>query len=49
MFYRATSTSDGTGLGLYIAKEALAKINGTISVQSELNQGSVFTISLANA
>jgi signal transduction histidine kinase len=49
MFYRATSTADGTGLGLYIVKEALSKINGTIRVTSEEGKGTVFTIALANA
>jgi signal transduction histidine kinase len=49
MFYRATSTADGTGLGLYIVKEALSKINGTIRVTSEEGKGSVFTVTLANA
>jgi signal transduction histidine kinase len=39
MFYRATSAVDGTGLGLYIVKESLSKINGTIRVTSEETVG----------
>lgn len=49
MFYRATSTADGTGLGLYIVKEALVKINGTVKVTSEEGSGTTFSILLANA
>jgi signal transduction histidine kinase len=46
MFYRASSSSDGTGLGLYIVKEALAKLRGTIFVKSFFGTGSTFTILL---
>jgi signal transduction histidine kinase len=49
MFYRAETKVEGTGLGLYIVKEALSKINGSISVKSEYGKGTVFTITLANA
>lgn len=46
MFYRASTQSEGTGLGLYIAMEAVSKLNGTIAVRSELGKGSVFTVRL---
>jgi signal transduction histidine kinase len=49
MFYRATSEVEGTGLGLYIVKEALNKIKGTIFVASKFGKGSTFTIVLENA
>ena len=49
MFYRASQDTEGTGLGLYIVKEALAKIKGSIEVKSELGKGSLFTIHLENA
>jgi signal transduction histidine kinase len=49
MFYRATSEVEGTGLGLYIVKEALNKIKGTIFVISKYGKGSKFTIVLENA
>ncbi|GAB3007603.1 hypothetical protein GCM10027051_04470 [Niabella terrae] len=39
----------GTGLGLFIVREALTKLNGDISVQSVVNQGTTFTIRLPNA
>jgi PAS domain S-box-containing protein len=46
MFYRASETSQGSGLGLYIVKEALQKLGGTISVVSEVDKGSTFTLSI---
>lgn len=46
MFYRASTQSEGTGLGLYIAMEAVSKLNGTIAVRSELGKGSLFTVRL---
>jgi signal transduction histidine kinase len=46
MFYRADSKSKGSGIGLYIVKETLDKIQGTISVQSEYGKGSMFTVRL---
>jgi signal transduction histidine kinase len=34
----------GSGLGLFIVKEALAKIGGKIYVESELGIGSTFSV-----
>lgn len=39
----------GSGLGLFIVKEALNKINGRISVSSAIDSGTTFTITLPNA
>ncbi len=46
MFYRASENTKGSGLGLYIVKETLSKIKGTINVESDLGKGSKFTIEL---
>ena len=47
-FYRgqASRTGRGAGLGLAIAKELVEAQGGTITVESQLGQGSRFTISL---
>ena len=44
MFYRGTSESIGTGLGLYLCKEIVDKFGGKLSVNSEWGQGSTFII-----
>ncbi len=44
MFYRGSTKSTGSGLGLYIAKEAIEKMNGKIEVNSHYGEGSTFTI-----
>ncbi len=46
MFFRATQSSKGSGLGLYIAKDAAAKLGGTLYVQSEYGIGSTFTLEI---
>jgi signal transduction histidine kinase len=46
MFFQGYEKSDGSGLGLYIVKETLDKIKGTISVETELEKGSTFQITL---
>jgi signal transduction histidine kinase len=46
MFYRATSKSQGAGLGLYIAKQMIENLGGTISVESTLQVGTTFTVEI---
>ncbi|HNT48954.1 MAG TPA: HAMP domain-containing sensor histidine kinase, partial [Cyclobacteriaceae bacterium] len=46
MFYRASESSEGSGLGLYIVKETLDKLKGNISVQSSAGNGAEFTVTL---
>lgn len=46
MFFQAHEKSIGSGLGLYIVKETMEKLGGTIRVQSSEGKGSVFTLSL---
>jgi len=46
MFFRATESSKGAGLGLYILKNALDKLGGTISLKSVYGEGCTFTVFL---
>jgi signal transduction histidine kinase len=48
MFYRASENSYGSGLGLYIVKNAVTKLNGTIEVDSILNKGTKFKVVIPN-
>ncbi len=48
MFYRASDKSEGSGLGLYIVKDVVEKLNGTIEVTSERNVGTTFKLTLPN-
>ncbi|HZW67533.1 MAG TPA: HAMP domain-containing sensor histidine kinase [Pseudogracilibacillus sp.] len=47
-YYRATNTKDiqGTGLGMAIAHDIIKAHEGRISLESELNKGSKFSISM---
>ena len=46
MFYRADVNSTGSGLGLYIVKETIEKLQGEIEVKSTLGQGTNFTFTI---
>ncbi len=46
MFYRASVMSEGTGIGLYIVKETVEKLNGIITLDSEPGRGSDFRVYL---
>jgi hypothetical protein len=46
MFYRASNKVTGTGLGLFICKEIVDKMEGSIGVSSKINEGTTFTIRL---
>jgi PAS domain S-box-containing protein len=48
MFYRASEHSYGSGLGLYIAKETVNKLGGTIKVESEFRSHTEFEIVIPN-
>ncbi|MGC4040821.1 MAG: ATP-binding protein [Flavobacterium sp.] len=48
MFYRVSNQSIGSGLGLYIVKEAVNKLNGSIEVQSEVGKGTSFVVCIPN-
>ena len=46
MFYRANKSSNGTGLGLYLVKDALGHMEGTVQVSSQKGKGTTFSIYL---
>lgn len=46
MFYRATDDGAGSGLGLYIVKEAIEKLNGHISIESEIGKGTTVRLEI---
>ncbi|HOS47959.1 MAG TPA: HAMP domain-containing sensor histidine kinase [Bacteroidia bacterium] len=46
MFYRGSDASVGSGLGLYIVKEALDKLNASIKLTSVVGKGTKFAIHL---
>ncbi len=48
MFYRASTTNVGSGLGLYIVKEVVEKLNGTITLKSEIDKGTSFVLTIPN-
>jgi signal transduction histidine kinase len=49
MFFRATQSSEGAGLGLYIVQEAVEKLKGTVVIESELRKGTTFIIDIPNS
>lgn len=49
MFYRATERSKGSGLGLYIVKETISKLHGTIKVKSKFREYTSFEITIPNS
>ena len=44
MFFRASMLSKGSGLGLYLAREAINRLSGNITITSELSLGTLVTI-----
>lgn len=48
IFFRAAARNTGSGLGLYIVYNSLQKINGSIKLSSEPNEGTTIEISIPN-
>lgn len=46
MFFVTQNNNKGSGLGLYIVKNAMEKLRGSISVESEKGKGSTFHVSI---
>ncbi|HEY5405573.1 MAG TPA: sensor histidine kinase, partial [Ginsengibacter sp.] len=48
LFYRANKVTTGSGIGLYIVKDAIEKLGGTIKIESQINVGTKFMIDIPN-
>jgi len=48
MFYRVSEQSAGSGLGLYIVKETLDVLNGSIQIDSVIGRGTKFILTIPN-
>jgi len=44
MFFRANERVDGSGLGLYILKRAVERLEGTVTLKSKPGKGATFTV-----
>jgi signal transduction histidine kinase len=44
LFFRASVQSYGSGLGMYIVKNAVERLNGSIQLESALGEGSTVTV-----
>src|SRR5690606_15482637 len=47
MFYRASDSGEGSGLGLYIVKDTVEMIGGKISLSSAIGKGTTFIVELS--
>lgn len=48
MFFRISGNKDGSGIGLYIVKDTIEILQGSIELKSEKGQGTTFIIKLKN-
>lgn len=48
MFVRASESSEGSGLGLYIVKNVMEKLKGNVEMISEENVGTTFVVRIPN-
>jgi PAS domain S-box-containing protein len=48
LFFRATDQSQGTGLGLFIVKDTIERLRGSIKVRSRQGKGTTFFIRIPN-
>lgn len=48
MFYRSSKATMGSGLGLFIVKEAASNMKGSVTMDSEPDKGTRFVITLPN-
>ena len=48
MFYRATERSQGSGLGMYIVRQAIEKLGGSVKIKSEYGKGTAIKLTIPN-
>jgi signal transduction histidine kinase len=48
MFYRGTELSQGAGLGLYVVREIVKRLRGSVNIDSEFNRGTTVTVIIPN-
>lgn len=48
MFYRGSEDANGSGLGLYILRNALERLDGTVEVRTVLGAGTTFIVQIPN-
>lgn len=48
LFYQVKTSSSGSGMGLYISKEIVSKLKGSITVESEQGVGTAFKVIIPN-
>ncbi|MDF9798271.1 signal transduction histidine kinase [Catalinimonas alkaloidigena] len=48
MFYRASNSAKGSGLGLFLVKESVTKMNGEIHLKSDKGAGCTFLVVVPN-
>jgi len=46
MFYKVSKHSQGSGIGMYIVKDAIEKLNGNLEVKSEVPVGTEFIVTV---
>lgn len=46
MFYKTNEKSNGSGLGLYILKQAIQRLGGNVKVSSTVGEGTTFVVKL---
>lgn len=49
MFFRATDRSEGSGLGLYIVKQTVDRLNGQLTIESREREGTTISVFLPHA
>jgi signal transduction histidine kinase len=48
MFFRASLKSQGSGLGLYIVRNSVEKMGGSVRLKSQVGVGTEFIVDLPN-